>query len=188
MFFLALLLYPVLEFAVFFLVAERIGWTSTLLLALATSFLGMYLLRVQGTRGPFAQRGFSSQAVENYLYGNLGALLLILPGFVSDVFGALLLFVPTRRALLGAIRRCGVDLYRQANGPFSVFRAYRFGDGFASPFAHSTDFAPNASNAANDEPIDVETVDRDAAKPFDAPRRETPADDEPIDVEFVVRK
>ena len=188
MFFLALLLYPVLEFAVFFLVAERIGWASTLLLALATSFLGMYLLRVQGARGPFAQRGFSSQAVENYLYGNLGALLLILPGFISDAFGASFLFAPTRRALLGAIRRCGVDLYRQANGPFSVFRAYRFGDGFASPFADANDFAPNFASGANDDPIDVETVDRDDAEPFVAPQRETPADDEPIDVEFVVRK
>lgn len=188
MFFLALLLYPVLEFAVFFLVAEQIGWASTLLLALATSFLGMYLLRVQGARGSFAQRGFSTQAVENYLYGNLGALLLILPGFVSDALGALLLFAPTRRALLGAIRRCGVDLYRQTNGPFSVFRAYRFGDGFASPFADSSDFAPNAAGAANADPIDVETVDRPDAQPSAATRRETPADDEPIDVEFVVRK
>ena len=187
MFFLALLLYPVLEIAVFLLVAGKIGWASTLLLALATSFFGVYLLRTQGVRAPLAQRGFSTQAVENYLYGNLGALLLILPGFVSDVFGALLLFVPTRRALLGAVRRCGVDLYRQANGPFSVFRAYRFGDGFATPFADSNDFSSNA--AANDEPIDVETVvsTSESSKSFETPSRSS-SDDEPIDVEFVVRQ
>ena len=184
MFFLALLLYPVLEIAVFLLVADKIGWASTLFLALATSFLGVYLLRTQGTRASFAQRGFSTQVVENYLYGNLGALLLILPGFVSDVFGALLIFEPTRKFLLAAIRRCGVDLYRQANGPFSVFRAYRFGDGFASPFASSNDFSSNA--AANDAPIDVETV---ASTPeSSAPSSRSPSDDEPIDVEFVVRR
>ncbi|MBP3531266.1 MAG: FxsA family protein [Thermoguttaceae bacterium] len=183
MFFLALLSYPVLEIAVFLLVAGRIGWASTLLFALATSFFGVYLLRTQGARASQAQRVFSAQAVENYLYGNLGALLLVLPGFVSDVFGALLLFAPTRRALLGAVRRCGVDLYRQANGPFSVFRAYRFGDGFAGPFADSNRFAPDG---ADDDPIDVETV---------APTRESsaqasssPSDDDPIDVEFVVRQ
>lgn len=185
MFFLALLLYPVLEFAVFLLVADKIGWASTLLFALATSFFGVYLLRTQGARASFAQRGFSTQAVENYLYGNLGALLLILPGFVSDALGALLLFVPTRRALLGAVRRCGVDLYRQANGPFSVFRAYRFGDGFASSFAESNGFSPNAA-ANDDDPIDVETV-APTPESFETPSRST-SDDEPIDVEFVVRR
>lgn len=184
MFFLALLSYPVLEIVVFLLVADKIGWASTLLFALATSFFGVYLLRTQGARASFAQRGFSTQAVENYLYGNLGALLLILPGFVSDAFGALLLFAPTRKFLLAAIRRCGVDLYRQANGPFSVFRAYRFGDGFASPFPESSDFSPNA--AANAEPIDVETVAPTPESPA-SPKRPT-SDDEPIDVEFVVRK
>ena len=185
MFFLALLAYPVLEIAVFLLVAGKIGWSSTLLFALATSFFGVYLLRTQGTRASLAQRAFSTQAVENYLYGNLGALLLILPGFVSDVFGAALLFSPTRRALLGAVRRCGVDLYRQANGPFSVFRAYRFGDGFAAPFGQATnDFAPNAD--ADDDPIDVETVD--SAPKSSATSSRAPSDDDPIDVEFIVRR
>lgn len=183
MFFLALLSYPVLEIAVFLLVAGKIGWTSTLLFALATSFFGVYLLRTQGARASIAQRAFSTQAVENYLYGNLGALLLILPGFVSDVLGAAIIFAPTRKFLLGAVRRCGVDLYRQANGPFSVFRAYRFGDGFAPPFAESSDFTPNA--ASNDEPIDVETV-ASASEPS-AASSNSPSDDEPIDVEFVVR-
>lgn len=182
MFFLALLLYPVLEIAVFLLVADQIGWASTLFLALATSFFGVYLLRTQGTRASFAQRGFSTQAVENYLYGNLGALLLILPGFVSDAFGALLIFAPTRKFLLAAIRRCGVDLYRQANGPFSVFRAYRFGDGFGAPFADPNVFSP----AADDDPIDVETV---ASTPnSSASPSRSPSDDDPIDVEFIVRR
>ena len=184
MFFLALLLYPVLEIAVFLLVAGKIGWASTLLFALATSFFGVYLLRTQGARASQAQRVFSTQAVENYLYGNLGALLLILPGFVSDVLGAAIIFAPTRKFLLGAVRRCGVDLYRQANGPFSVFRAYRFGDGFAGSFADSNRFA--SGGAANDDPIDVETV----ASPSEssAQASSSPSDDDPIDVEFVVRQ
>ncbi|MBQ2790874.1 MAG: hypothetical protein IJE97_14655, partial [Thermoguttaceae bacterium] len=65
----------------------------------------------------------------------------------------------------------------------SVFRAYRFGDGFASPFADSRHFSPNA---ANDEPIDVETVAETPESPATTPR--SPSDDEPIDVEFVVRQ
>ncbi len=184
MFFLALLLYPVLEIVVFLLVANEIGWASTFLFALATSFFGVYLLRTQGARASFVQRGFSTQAVENYLYGNLGALLLILPGFVSDVLGAALMFAPTRKLLLASIRYCGVDLYRQANGPFSVFRAYRFGDGFASPFAETRGFSPNAADY--DETIDVETVS-ETPQPT-APPTNSPSDDEPIDVEFVVRQ
>ena len=186
MFFLALLSYPILEIAVFLLVADKIGWASTVLAALATSFLGTFLLKAQGARGPFGQSGFSTQAVENYLYGNLGALLLILPGFVTDVLGVALIFSPTRKALLAAIRRSGVDLYRQANGPFSVFRAYRFGDGFVDPFARSG--GANANAFSDDEPIDVETVRRDSDEPSVAPSQ-TPSDpDEPIDVEFVVRR
>ncbi len=185
MFFLALLSYPVLEIAVFLLVAGRIGWTSTVLAALATSFLGTFLLRAQGARGPFGPNVFSTQAVENYLFGNLGALLLILPGFVTDVLGVALIFAPTRKALLAAIRRSGVDLYRQANGPFSVFRAYRFGDRFGDPFARPD--GANAGAFSDDEPIDVETVRRDDEPPA-ATNRTPSADDEPIDVEFVVRR
>jgi UPF0716 protein FxsA len=89
----------------FIAVGQTIGWFPAVLLLLGTSALGVWLLRVQGR----AAIGRASLAVAEHraparvaldgALGFLGALLLVVPGFVTDALGALVIFSPTRRLL-----------------------------------------------------------------------------------------
>lgn len=182
---------PILEVVAFILVAKAIGWTSTLLLALATSFIGAALLRANAGSVGEARNSFSAQAIENYLFYNLGCFFLILPGFITDILGLALTIPPARAALIYLSRLCRFDVRKNASGPFSVFRAYRFGNGpgFSGSGARSGDdfWGLNEISGAfrrgtDDDSIDVETV---AQNESDAKNL---SDDEPIDVEYTIRK
>lgn len=105
---LGLVLLLVVEVAAFTLVASWIGVGWTLLLLLATSLPGGWLVRREGVR---AWRQFSAAVAEGRPPGRaaidgmlvlLGGLLVLLPGFVGDVLGLLCLLPPTR-TLLGRV-------------------------------------------------------------------------------------
>jgi UPF0716 protein FxsA len=92
----------VVEVFVFIEVARAIGWLLALALLFGTSVLGVRLMRVQGrsaiervSRAVSEQRAPGRAAVDGAL-GFLGGALLAVPGFVSDVLGAFLIFAPTR--------------------------------------------------------------------------------------------
>ncbi|MDQ0472528.1 FxsA family protein [Labrys wisconsinensis] len=88
-----LLALPFVEFVAFFWVAGRIGLLPALLALVATSFIGVSLLRRQGGEAlarliSAFQRGEPPHgaARESFLVA-LGGVLMILPGFVSDAVG-----------------------------------------------------------------------------------------------------
>jgi UPF0716 protein FxsA len=94
---------PVLEVFVFVEVGRAVGWLPAVVLLLGISVLGVQLLRVQGratiervSLAVSERRAPGGAAVDGAL-GFLGALLLVVPGFVTAVLGALLLFPLTRR-------------------------------------------------------------------------------------------
>jgi UPF0716 protein FxsA len=99
-----------LEFAAFVAVAENIGFGGALLLGMATSLAGFVLLREAGQgamqhllaslSGAHRQKG----DMVDGLIRALAALLLILPGFISDLVG-LALAAPSIRQILA--RRFG---------------------------------------------------------------------------------
>lgn len=102
MFVLVLIGVPVVEVLAFVEVGRAIGWLVALLLLLGTSALGAQLLRIQGrsaiervSLAVSEHRPPAGAAIDGAL-GFLGAALLVVPGFVTDVLGALLLFPPTR--------------------------------------------------------------------------------------------
>lgn len=93
---------PLAEIAVFVIVGSEIGALATVALVIATTILGSVLLRVQGfgamTRIREAMETGASPG-RDLVHGAmivLARILLILPGFITDVFG-LLLFVPAVR-------------------------------------------------------------------------------------------
>jgi UPF0716 protein FxsA len=103
MFLLVLIGVPVLEVFVLIEVADAIGWLAALILLFGTSLLGARLLRHEGraaierfSLAVSERRAPAGAAIEGAL-GFLGAVLLAVPGFVTDAFGALLLLSPTRR-------------------------------------------------------------------------------------------
>ena len=105
---LGLLLYVVVEITTAVAVAAWIGVGWMFLALFGISLLGAVLLRREGGR---AWRSFSTAVADGRPPGRealdgvlvlLGALLIVLPGFVTAVLGLLFLLPPTR-ALLGRV-------------------------------------------------------------------------------------
>lgn len=105
------LLFPLIELAVLIQVGSAIGVLPTLFLVIATAVLGSVLLRVAGiatawrAREKLARGELPEQEVLEGLLIAVGGGLLLLPGFISDVFGVLCLIPFTRRLLVGKVRR-----------------------------------------------------------------------------------
>jgi UPF0716 protein FxsA len=108
---LILLVTLVAEVVVFTLAVKVLGVAWTLLLVLATTVAGGWLLRREGIRAWRRFRAAVRQGrppggeVTDGLLGLVGALLLVLPGFVTDVVGVLLLTPPTRGYARAGVQR-----------------------------------------------------------------------------------
>jgi UPF0716 protein FxsA len=96
------------EVLVYVLVAVQIGIGWTILLTLATTAVGMSLLARQGTRAltelreRAGTRQPSGRALGDAGLGAVGALLIVLPGFLGDLVG-LCCLVPGLRVLPRAL-------------------------------------------------------------------------------------
>jgi UPF0716 protein FxsA len=108
---IAVLFLPVAETALFILVAAIIGGIWALALTLATSLIGIWVLRRTG-RGRIARfRVAVADTNVTWIEANtpgflsvLAGLLLLLPGFLTDVIGAALLIAPVRRRCAATFR------------------------------------------------------------------------------------
>ena len=119
----AVLLLPVAEIATFVVVGLVIGFGWALVLSLVTSIAGFLVLQQAG-RGRLA--GFRNTVAKDGLAGIeagagsflivLAGILLFLPGFLTDLAGALLLIGPIRRAFAAAFQRMVVVRARSAQG------------------------------------------------------------------------
>ncbi len=100
---LALIGVPVVEVLVFIEVGRLIGWPGAIVLLVGSSLLGARVIRTQGRVAieavslALVQRRPPGRAAIDGALGFLGGTLLLLPGFVTDAFGALLMLPPTRR-------------------------------------------------------------------------------------------
>ncbi|MCO5161470.1 MAG: membrane protein FxsA [Mesorhizobium sp.] len=104
------LLLPLLEIAGFVVVGSRIGALATVGLVIASALLGVVLLRIQGL-GALRRAQALTQAGgtpdREIVHGAmivLAGLLLIVPGFITDVFGLLLFLPPVRDLAWNAFR------------------------------------------------------------------------------------
>ena len=97
---------PLIEIYLFIKVGSEIGALNTILLILMTAVIGIWYARYEGFN---TLRSGMSQLVKNELplYEIVSgaaiafaALLLILPGFATDVIGILLVFPVTRKIIL----------------------------------------------------------------------------------------
>jgi len=97
---------PLVEIYLFIKVGSQIGALNTILLILITAVVGIWYARYEGFN---TLRSGMSQLVKNELplYEIVSgaaiafaALLLILPGFATDIIGVLLIFPVTRKIIL----------------------------------------------------------------------------------------
>jgi UPF0716 protein FxsA len=104
---------PIAELAVLIQVGQLIGVWWTILLLIADAVLGSWLLRTQ-TRAAWrrfnealGQGRVPHREVVDGVLVIFGGVLLLTPGFITDVFGLLFLFPPTRVLLRGLLVRRG---------------------------------------------------------------------------------
>ncbi|RMQ27982.1 Phage T7 F exclusion suppressor FxsA [Pseudomonas syringae pv. actinidiae] len=114
-FLLLFLLFPVLELFLLVRVGMSIGFLWTFLLVVATSMLGLFVMRVAGfatalrARESLARGELPAQEMLEGLMVAVGGGLLLLPGFISDILGVICLLPITRRLLINKVRRRAED-------------------------------------------------------------------------------
>ena len=149
-----LLLVPVLaEITVFILVGRWLGVLVTLLLFIAVGIIGSMLLKRQGMlalremQAALARGEPPAEPVAHAALLVLAALLLIFPGFLSDLMAVPLLLPPVRRAV---IRWLGVRAKRQ--GGFTVWPGGRPPRGPGGPVidADYTEVKPDGADPSRD--------------------------------------
>ena len=96
---------PVIEIYLFIKIGSQIGAFNTILLIFITAFFGIVYARYEGFN---TLRAGMSQIVKNEIpvYEIISgaalafaALLLILPGFATDLMGLFIIFPPTRKLI-----------------------------------------------------------------------------------------
>ncbi len=106
---LSIILIPIIEIYLFIKIGSQIGALNTILLIFVTAFIGIYYARYEGLNT--LKSGFS-QLVKNEIPAYeiisgaviaFAALLLIIPGFASDVIGFFLIIPFTRKLILSKI-------------------------------------------------------------------------------------
>lgn len=151
-----------LEFFVFTRLIDAFGFGATLLGSVAIAAVGVFLLRKNLAKIPAAVQQFvdpatlvsdrsdnrrpATASATKLGLNALGALLLIVPGFVSSAVGALL-FLPPVRALAGPTVQKRMEAFQPFSSmgdsqPFDVFNRMR-----------------QAERRADGRIVDVDTVD-----------------------------
>ena len=103
---LVLISIPIIEIYLFIKIGVQIGVFNTISLIFITAFLGIIYARYEGfntLRSGMAQIVKKEMPVYEIVSGAalaFAALLLILPGFATDIIGLLIIFPPTRKLIL----------------------------------------------------------------------------------------
>ena len=97
---------PALEIYVFIKVGNVFGAVSTILLIISTAVIGVYFAKLEGlnTLRSGLKNVYNKKSPVNEILSGasiaFGATLLIIPGFITDVFGFLLIIPFTRNFLV----------------------------------------------------------------------------------------
>ncbi|UOX87359.1 FxsA family protein [Amycolatopsis sp. FBCC-B4732] len=126
----AFLLYVIAEIAAIWAVGSAVGVLGTVALLIAGAFIGSWLARREGAK---AMRAFvesarlgrpSEKELTDGMLVGLGGVLILVPGFVSDVLGLLLILPPSRavarRLWLKRMEKRAVRFANQRRGPVMV--------------------------------------------------------------------
>jgi UPF0716 protein FxsA len=132
--FVLLVVCPAVELFVIVQVAHAIGFGWTLLLLVAAAALGIFVMRVAGASWWGALRGQTRTAdgvvvtaarPDTAAAGRaallfLAGLLLLLPGFISDLVGLVLLLPPVRAMLAAGVASWFARRFTAVTGPGGV--------------------------------------------------------------------
>mgnify|MGYP001241562794 FL=1 len=100
---LLIILIPIIEIYLLIKIGAQIGAISTILLIFTTAIVGIYYAKFEGLntlRSGFVQLSRNEPPTYEMISGAaiaFGALLLIVPGFATDILGFLIIFPITRK-------------------------------------------------------------------------------------------
>ena len=98
-----IILIPVIEIYLFIKIGSEIGAIATILLIFTTAIIGIYYAKFEGLntlKSGFIQLSKNKTPAYEMISGAaiaLAALLLIVPGFATDILGFLIIFPITRK-------------------------------------------------------------------------------------------
>ena len=98
-----LILIPVIEIYLFIKIGSQIGAITTILLIFTTAIIGVYYAKYEGLntlKSGFNQLSKNKTPTYEMISGAaiaFAALLLIIPGFATDIFGFLIIFPISRK-------------------------------------------------------------------------------------------
>ena len=104
--FLIVILFPVIEIYLLIKIGSEIGAITTILLIFTTAVIGVYYAKYEGLntlKSGFVQLSRNQSPTYEVVSGAaiaFAALLLIIPGFLSDLIGFLLIFPFSRKLIL----------------------------------------------------------------------------------------
>ena len=108
---LAVILIPIVEIYLFIKIGSQIGAFTTIFLVFFTAIVGVYYARYEGIN---TLRSGMTQIIKNQIPAHelisgaaiaFAAVLLIIPGFATDLIGFLLIIPITRRLILGRLNK-----------------------------------------------------------------------------------
>ena len=108
---LAVILIPIVEIYLFIKIGSQIGALNTIILIFLTAIIGVYYAKYEGIN---TLRSGVTQIIKNQIPAfelisgaaiAFAAVLLILPGFATDIIGFLLILPITRKLMLGRLNK-----------------------------------------------------------------------------------
>jgi UPF0716 protein FxsA len=156
---------PAIEIYLLFSIGGQIGGMNTLLVVVLTGIVGASLAKSQGMAIlANIQTDLNKGALpaNQLIHGLLvfgGGLLLLTPGFMTDILGLSMVFPGTRHILVLYLKTYFEKAIRSGNMQFSTFGAGSAGGGFSYTHQSSSqnfqDFQ-NFQNHTQDGPKEVE--------------------------------
>ena len=108
---LAIILIPVLEIYLFIKIGSQIGAITTILLIFTTAIIGIYYAKYEGLntiKSGFIQISKNQTPAYEVISGAaiaFAAVLLIVPGFATDIVGILLIFPLSRKFIFSLFEK-----------------------------------------------------------------------------------
>ena len=119
---------PIVEIYFFVKIGTEIGAISTIIFTLITAMLGIFTIKYQGISSFIQARQsiFSNEEPAIEILSNFAllicGLLLLIPGFVTDFFGMLLIFPIVRKILIKyLIKKAGSNLKNPQNSQYKDY-------------------------------------------------------------------
>ena len=118
---LSIILIPIIEIYLLINIGSKIGAFTTIFLIITTAVVGVYYAKYEGLKSlksGFLQLSNNESPTYEMLSGAaiaFAALLLIIPGFFTDLFGFLLIFPITRKIIFKTLSNKFYKQKRQNN-------------------------------------------------------------------------